>query len=105
MMTCSTSAGSTRARASAARVAIAPSSLAERSLSLPPWVPAPVLPPTHSVIGVRAPAKITARVASVATSTPSCGRRPAGRRGSTILEHRLALLEEGGHALAVVLGG
>src|SRR5262245_7764713 len=90
MTTCSTAAGSTPARDSAARTAIAPRSFAEMSLKRPPGVPAPVLPPTHSAIGVRAPPITTARAALAAMRFLS----------SAVLEHRFALLQEGGHALA-----
>src|SRR5436853_6993865 len=46
-------------RSSAARDATAPRSIADISLSAPPCFPLPARPPTHSVIGVRAPFRIT----------------------------------------------
>src|SRR5262245_49674099 len=59
MITCSMSAGPRCARSTAALAAMAPRSIAETLARAPPGLPSPRLPPIHSVIGVRAPARMT----------------------------------------------
>ena len=53
------SAGSTPERFIASLAAIAPRSMAETSFRAPPGRPSPRFPPSYSVIGVRAPSRIT----------------------------------------------
>src|SRR5262245_26367818 len=59
MITCSMSAGCRCARSTAALAAIAPRSMAETDARPPPGLPSRRLPPTDSVIGVRAPERKT----------------------------------------------
>src|SRR5262244_3056095 len=59
MITCSMSAGSRPARFTASLAAMAPRSMADTDARAPPGLPSPRLPPIHSVIGVRAPARNT----------------------------------------------
>src|SRR6478672_7886633 len=59
MMTCWMSEGWSPARDTAAWAAMAPRSMAETEARAPPGLPSPRLPPIHSVIGVRAPARKT----------------------------------------------
>src|SRR5262245_13402676 len=75
MTTCSTASGFTRASSSAALMAIAPSSLADKSLNRPnPGVP------QYSAIAVRLPPTITISCALMSPALPF---------GLTLLEERL----------------
>src|SRR4030095_13344151 len=82
--------GERSARSSAARAAAAPSSIADRPASAPPFCPSPRLPPTHSAIGVRAPERIATSGSALlgkalllesnvtCEGAPNAGERPKG---------------------------